>query len=103
MHVMRNARCQCVCVSGYHDTAKDGCDHLDAVNRTWIHPKIRRLAIRASRFVVDDTFKDAPSCSFKGSQSPDLRAESPRCNKTSSNSSCSYLTFKRSPFLTQGS
>ncbi|GFU91279.1 hypothetical protein TNCV_4717931 [Trichonephila clavipes] len=31
----------------HHDVAKHGCDHLDAVNRTWIHLKKRRLAIRA--------------------------------------------------------
>ncbi|GFY05320.1 hypothetical protein TNCV_2207661 [Trichonephila clavipes] len=36
--------------------------HLDAVNVTWIHPKKRRLTIRASRFVVDHTFENAPVC-----------------------------------------
>ncbi|GFY05376.1 hypothetical protein TNCV_2208211 [Trichonephila clavipes] len=50
----------------HHDAAKHGCDHLDAVNRTWIHLRKRCLAISGSlvppRFVVDYTIKDAPVC-----------------------------------------
>ncbi|GFW24167.1 hypothetical protein TNCV_1847261 [Trichonephila clavipes] len=44
------------------DTTKQGCDHLDTVNRTWIHLKKQRLAIRAPRFVVDHTIEYAPIC-----------------------------------------
>ncbi|GFX63271.1 hypothetical protein TNCV_3895961 [Trichonephila clavipes] len=43
-----------------HDAAKHGCDHLDAVNRIWIHLKKGRLAISKSRFVINHTTEDAP-------------------------------------------
>ncbi|GFW88867.1 hypothetical protein TNCV_2683011 [Trichonephila clavipes] len=33
------------------DATEHGCNHLDAVKRTWIHLKKRRLVIRAPRFV----------------------------------------------------
>ncbi|GFX56617.1 hypothetical protein TNCV_3954441 [Trichonephila clavipes] len=46
----------------HHVTAKHGCDHLNAVNRTWIHLKKCGLAIRAPRFVVDHTIEDASVC-----------------------------------------
>ncbi|GFU30649.1 hypothetical protein TNCV_3031601 [Trichonephila clavipes] len=44
----------------HHDAAKHGCDYLGAVNRTCIHLKKSRLAIRGSKFVVDHTIEDAP-------------------------------------------
>ncbi|GFV29027.1 hypothetical protein TNCV_1378781 [Trichonephila clavipes] len=44
----------------HHDASKHGCDHLGAVNRTWIHLKKPRLARRVPRFVVDHTIKDTP-------------------------------------------
>ncbi|GFS65330.1 hypothetical protein TNCV_2451531 [Trichonephila clavipes] len=47
-----------ICV--HYDASKHGCDHLGAVNRTWIQLKKSRLAIRVSRFVVDNTIEDAP-------------------------------------------
>ncbi|GFV01950.1 hypothetical protein TNCV_4979011 [Trichonephila clavipes] len=46
----------------HHDAAKHGCDHLDVVNRNWIHLKKGCLATRTSRFVVDHIFEDAPIC-----------------------------------------
>ncbi|GFT12526.1 hypothetical protein TNCV_5093311 [Trichonephila clavipes] len=46
----------------HHVTSKQRRDHLGPVNRTWIHLKKSRLAIRVPRFVVDDTIKDAPVC-----------------------------------------
>ncbi|GFW28463.1 hypothetical protein TNCV_4641281 [Trichonephila clavipes] len=45
-----------------YDAIKHGCDHLDAVNRTWIHLKKEHLTIRAPRFIVDHTIEDAPVC-----------------------------------------
>ncbi|GFW20688.1 hypothetical protein TNCV_1049111 [Trichonephila clavipes] len=45
-----------------YDTAKHGCDHLDAVSRTWIYLKKCRLAIRAPRLVADQTIEDTPVC-----------------------------------------
>ncbi|GFU74332.1 hypothetical protein TNCV_2445071 [Trichonephila clavipes] len=46
----------------HQDAAKHGWDHLYAANRTWIHPKKWRLAIRPPRFVVDYTIEDTPVC-----------------------------------------
>ncbi|GFX01621.1 hypothetical protein TNCV_3971211 [Trichonephila clavipes] len=46
----------------YHNATKHGCDHLDAVNRAWIHLRKLRLAIRVPRFIVDHTIEDAPVC-----------------------------------------
>ncbi|GFW34078.1 hypothetical protein TNCV_287621 [Trichonephila clavipes] len=45
----------------HQDATKHGCDYLDAVKRTWIHLKKWRMAIHASRFVVDHTIEDAPA------------------------------------------
>ncbi|GFW85261.1 hypothetical protein TNCV_3250011 [Trichonephila clavipes] len=46
----------------HHDDSKYGRDHLGAVNRTWIHLKISRLAIDVPMFVVDHTIEDASVC-----------------------------------------
>ncbi|GFS71274.1 hypothetical protein TNCV_5050241 [Trichonephila clavipes] len=46
----------------HHDAAKHVCDHLDAVNITWINLKKCCLAVCAPRFVVDHTIEDAPKC-----------------------------------------
>ncbi|GFX27044.1 hypothetical protein TNCV_439501 [Trichonephila clavipes] len=46
----------------HHDTAKHGCDHLEAIHRTWIHLKESHLTIRALRFVVDHTIEEASVC-----------------------------------------
>ncbi|GFU38284.1 hypothetical protein TNCV_2432821 [Trichonephila clavipes] len=46
----------------HHDTSKHGCDHLGAINRTWIHLKKSRLTIRLTRFIADHTIEDAPVC-----------------------------------------
>ncbi|GFX89290.1 hypothetical protein TNCV_1339891 [Trichonephila clavipes] len=46
----------------HRDTAKNGCDHLDAVGKTWIDLEKCHLTIRAPRFVVDHTIEDAPVC-----------------------------------------
>ncbi|GFV81237.1 integrase catalytic domain-containing protein [Trichonephila clavipes] len=46
----------------HYDAAKHKCNHFDTVSRTWNHVKIRRLAIRTPRFIVDYTIEDAPVC-----------------------------------------
>ncbi|GFV91840.1 hypothetical protein TNCV_2975121 [Trichonephila clavipes] len=46
----------------HHEAAKHGGDHLNAVNRTLIHLRKRRLTISAPKFVIDHTIKDAPVC-----------------------------------------
>ncbi|GFV91356.1 hypothetical protein TNCV_898731 [Trichonephila clavipes] len=46
----------------HHDASKYGCNHLGAVNRTWIHLKKSSLAIHFPKFVVDHTIEDAPVC-----------------------------------------
>ncbi|GFT18992.1 alpha-2 adrenergic receptor [Trichonephila clavipes] len=44
------------------DYTKHGCDYMDDVKRTLIHVKKKFcLAIRASRFIVDHPFEDAPT------------------------------------------
>ncbi|GFX74063.1 hypothetical protein TNCV_490271 [Trichonephila clavipes] len=44
----------------HHGAVKHRCDPLDAENRTWIPLKRGRLTIRAPRFTVEHTFKNAP-------------------------------------------
>ncbi|GFW41309.1 hypothetical protein TNCV_1003021 [Trichonephila clavipes] len=46
----------------HHDTVKHGCDHLDAVNRTWIYLKKRRIANSTPRFIIDPTNENTPVC-----------------------------------------
>ena len=43
----------------FHDAAKYGCDHHDAINKMKIRLKTRRHTIPAFRFVVERTTKVA--------------------------------------------
>ncbi|GFU44079.1 hypothetical protein TNCV_4952541 [Trichonephila clavipes] len=42
----------------HHDAVKCGLDHLEAINRTWIH--LKNLPIRKSRFILDHSIEDTP-------------------------------------------
>ncbi|GFT84223.1 hypothetical protein TNCV_1150201 [Trichonephila clavipes] len=46
----------------HHNGSKNRCDHLCALNKTWIHLKKSCLDIRVPRFVIDHTIEDAPVC-----------------------------------------
>ncbi|GFX78864.1 hypothetical protein TNCV_4158341 [Trichonephila clavipes] len=62
----------------HHNTAKYGYNHLDAVNRTWIHLKKRYFTIRAPKFVVEHAIEDAPVCDV-ASRCDGLIATSTNC------------------------
>ncbi|GFY29515.1 hypothetical protein TNCV_2626851 [Trichonephila clavipes] len=56
---MMNARCQCAftMMPPIH-----GCNHLDAVNRTWVNLKKKRSHHSCARLVVDHTIEEVPVC-----------------------------------------
>ncbi|GFS71851.1 hypothetical protein TNCV_3715221 [Trichonephila clavipes] len=52
----------------HHHTAKHGCDHLDTINRIWIHLKKYNLTIRAPRFILDHTIESVCDAASRESQ-----------------------------------
>ncbi|GFY25671.1 hypothetical protein TNCV_2487911 [Trichonephila clavipes] len=59
----------------HHDATKHGCDHLDALNRTWIPPKKWRLTICGPMFVVDHTIEYTPVSDAVSNVAADMVSE----------------------------